>query len=108
MQLDEQPSPAPAYGLTRDMRDCLLVIQELSAANNGVPPSYREIQAELGVASISRVFELVAALEQRGWLARRLAAGRSLRVLRSLPMPQEYALDLTVAGRTAACRAVGS
>lgn len=75
------------YGLTRGMRDCLLVIQELSAA--GVAPNYDEIARELDVRSKGTVHRLVAALVARGHLAKLDRRSRSLSVLRPIAMPEE-------------------
>jgi SOS-response transcriptional repressor LexA len=77
----------PPVGLTALQRDCLLVIEELTAAANGVAPSFDEIAWELGFSTKSAVARLVAALEARGWLARRRCSSRSLVVLHPLPLP---------------------
>lgn len=75
------------YGLTRNQRDCLLVIQELSGG--GVPPSLDEIAHELGFASRGQVHILLVALRDRGHIAWLPRQARSTTVLRPIPMPEE-------------------
>lgn len=75
-------------GLTRLQRDCFWVIEELTATT-GFCPSFREIQHELGLASISEVARLVAALETRDWISRRPGHARSLIMTGFLPLPAE-------------------
>lgn len=87
------------YGMTPLMRDCLLVIQELSA--DGVPPSYTEIARELDLKSKSGVHRLVSSLTSRGHLARLPHRRRSLAVRVPLPMPPDAPIELTAAGAKA-------
>lgn len=74
-------------GITRNMLDCMRVIQELSAG--GVPPSFGEIASELGLKSKASVASVVADLVDRGYLARRPGQARSLSVLVPVPMAEE-------------------
>lgn len=90
------PDARMACGLTPLMRDCLLVIDELSEAN-GFSPSFREIGRELGL-SLSEVARVIASLEVRGHLARRPGHARTLTVLRSIPRPDEPEIELTASG----------
>lgn len=76
-------------GLTRGMRFCLLIIQELIDASGGVSPSYAEIQRELCVSSKETVFRLIGCLIERGYLTRIRGRHRSLAVLRRVEMPEE-------------------
>lgn len=70
-------------GITRQMADCLTVIDEMTV--DGVPPSYAEIQAALGVSSKSRVFLLVRALEDRGHIRRIPDRARSIEIIHRAP-----------------------
>jgi SOS-response transcriptional repressor LexA len=75
-------------GLTRQQRDCFLVIQELR--DRHVAPTYDAILHELDLASRGKVARLVAALEERGWLRRVRAGGRlRLELLGAIAMPEE-------------------
>ncbi|MBF6560512.1 MAG: hypothetical protein IVW56_09495 [Candidatus Binataceae bacterium] len=100
--MSADPAEARVYGFTRGtMRDCLMVIEELTAAN-GISPSFAEIRRELDLASMSQVARLIAALEFRGHLARRPGRARTLTVLRSIPLPEEPEIELTASGWLAA------
>jgi SOS-response transcriptional repressor LexA len=76
-------------GLTRMMRAALLVVQEMSDAAGGVPPTYREIAAELELESKSGVVRLVTALVERGYLVRLRGRARSLSIRQRIPVPEE-------------------
>ena len=110
---------APIYGLTPAMADCARVIAALTDFE-GNSPSYEEIAAELCVCNKSRVYTLVQALIERGWIETRdpdLASAkwalyfnpprafpipaphRGLKLTRS-PPPFDYsAIAITEAGR---------
>lgn len=75
-------------GLTPRQRDCLLIIQELTDKAGGVSPSYSEIQAELGLASKSRVFDLIKALAMRGYVRFLVGHARSITILQRV-LPSE-------------------
>ena len=83
----------PQFGLTTQMRDTLLVIQELSALD-GRAPSYREVCHEMGFASRSEIVRLVRSLRERGFIDYLPQRARSLVVLRPIPMPD----DLEIVG----------
>jgi SOS-response transcriptional repressor LexA len=97
-----------ARGLTREMRWCLLVIQELTDCAGGICPSYAEIQRELCASSRACVFRLVSCLEQRGYLARLPGRSRSLAILSRIEMPEEVEFvgafeDAALAAQLGAC-----
>lgn len=75
-------------GLTRRMRETLLVIQEL-AALDGVSPSFREIRHELDISGTGDLVRTVNALQERGYVTRRRARARSILVLQPIAMPEE-------------------
>ncbi|HZS84414.1 MAG TPA: hypothetical protein VFA50_16180 [Stellaceae bacterium] len=75
------------YGLTRQMRDCLLIIQEFHDAL-GRSPTYVEIAHELELASKSSINRLMTSLEERGYVSRSPARG-TITVLKLIPMPEE-------------------
>ena len=58
-------------GLTLRQAQCLDAIKAHIAAH-WIAPSYRELQAALGLASLSGVHRLLAGLEERGHIRRRL------------------------------------
>jgi SOS-response transcriptional repressor LexA len=84
---------AEPVGLTRTQRDVLLVIQELIDLD-GRPPSYAEIQHELGLASKGPVAGCVARLVERGWLEKADHHRRSIVIKRRLPLPEEFVFVL--------------
>lgn len=51
-------------------------------AGHGVPPTVREMQAQLGLASPSGPSRLLDALERQGLIARERGKGRNLRLTR--------------------------
>ena len=76
-----------AYGLTGRQREALLVLQELAAS--GRPPSLAELQDELEFGSRSGVHLVLCRLRDRGWIDWLPGRARSIRVLRTLPPPDE-------------------
>ncbi len=84
-----ESSPGLTYGLTRMQRHCLLIIQELTDEQGGVPPSYEEIRLELDLQSRSGVVVLVDALERRGYVSRIRGNPRSLTILKRIDMPED-------------------
>ncbi len=54
--------------MTPTPRECLDALKRLTV--DGVPPSYDELAVELGLASKSRITELLSALEAQGYIAR--------------------------------------
>ncbi len=77
------------YGLTRMQRYCLLVIQELTDAQGGVPPSCEEIRNEMDLSSKSGVVALVDGLDRRGYISRIKASGRSITILQRIDLPED-------------------
>ncbi|KKL11187.1 hypothetical protein LCGC14_2548310 [marine sediment metagenome] len=59
---------APIYGLTPAQADCARVIHALTDFE-GKSPSYDEISDEMCIYSKGRVWILVQALIERGWIA---------------------------------------
>jgi SOS-response transcriptional repressor LexA len=51
-------------GLTQAQANCLAALKKLTV--DGVPPSYEELQAELGLRNRSNVARLMVALRDRG------------------------------------------
>ena len=68
------------HGLTPRQAECLAVIERLTDAA-GVPPSYAELAAELGLRNRSNAFQLVQKLIERGHLSALGRRGRSLVVI---------------------------
>ncbi len=77
----------PVYSLTPRQLQAMQVIQELTDASGGTPPTYLQIAAELELASKSGVNRPVNGLHGRGYLSRLPNQGRSLTILRRVPMP---------------------
>lgn len=77
------------HGLTRNMRDCLLIIQELTAASGGVAPSLEEIRVEMDMPGRTTVHQTVKRLRERGYVDHIPHASRSLRVLVPIAAPVE-------------------
>lgn len=73
-------------GLTRRQLEVLNIIDRQSRQNNGVPPSYEEIRALLGVRSKSVVARSVRALEARAYIQFAKGHARSIEIIR---MPGE-------------------
>lgn len=88
-------------GLTPAQLAAARVIHELTEAGGGVGPSYREIAAELDLASTGSAHRLVTALRDRGWLTSREGSARSIRLLRVPPPCEETEVAVTEAGRSA-------
>lgn len=66
-------------GLTPRERDCLDAIKRLT--RDGVPPTFEELKADMGVRSKSNIHRLVHGLRKRGAIAMRSETARSIRVL---------------------------
>jgi repressor LexA len=60
----------------------ILELIEAGLAENGIPPSYRELAVAANLATPSRVLKLIEALEERGFLRRTPRTARSIEVLR--------------------------
>jgi repressor LexA len=71
-------------GVTRHQRDLLEFIISYTAENNGVPPTIREMRDWSGLASMSGVYRLVSALEERGLIRRLPNRARSIVVVGAL------------------------
>lgn len=67
--------------LTTKQKECLNLINS-RIERDGVPPSYVEMMADLGLASKSGVHRLVTALERRGFIERIPSNARAIKVLR--------------------------
>ena len=78
-RLDGEPEPK-ALGLSKRQRDCLTLIERLSA--NGVAPSLGELTAVMGYASRSATHRLLTCLRERGYVTWRPGSARSLTLLR--------------------------
>lgn len=82
------PPAAPAFGLTPRMRELLIYLSERERC-----PSYDEMRRAMGLASNERIFHMLNALEERGYIRRQRsrrgqrAKPRSIRVIRPLARP---------------------
>jgi hypothetical protein len=65
-------------GLTKRMVETVNFIRKYAAENDGVSPSYAEIQTALGLKSRSSVNRLIVAIERRGALKRGPGIGRNV------------------------------
>lgn len=65
-----------AYGLTEQQGKLLAFIKDRLA--NGVPPSFDEMKAHMGLKSKSGIHRLVAALEERGCIVRLAGRARAI------------------------------
>ena len=81
--------------LTRKQLELLLFINE-RVKEEGVPPSFEEMKDALNLQSKSGVHRLIVALEERGFLKRRVPA------LDGLELLEIQDLDIGVAGATLA------
>jgi SOS-response transcriptional repressor LexA len=68
-------------GMTAKQRDLLAFIRFFTAENDGVPPTYREMQDHMGVASMSGLHRLVSGLEERGFIRKLEHRARSIVVV---------------------------
>lgn len=68
-------------GLTATQQRCVQFIENFSA-EHGSSPSYREIGAAVGLASVSGVYSLIERLEERGAITKLPGQARSLLVCR--------------------------
>jgi SOS-response transcriptional repressor LexA len=64
-------------GLTKRQADALAIIRDFHR-KHGFTPSFDEIRKELGLASKSRVFDIVNGLEKRGYITRLHGHARSI------------------------------
>lgn len=65
------------FGLTKRQAELLKFIREYHA-RHGMTPTYREMLAALGLASLSGIHRIVSGLEERGHIRRLPAHGRSI------------------------------
>jgi repressor LexA len=72
----------PVQDLTRRQRQVLAALRRLHE-RDGVPPTLREIGAEVGLASASSVIAHVRVLEERGLAERAPGCPRTLRATRA-------------------------
>lgn len=83
---------AERHGITKRHLDLLEYVRQY-IEDHGYSPSYEEIAAALGFHSKSRVYYIVKALVQRGYLIHTSCA-RSLAIpLRSQDSPRTYKLE---------------
>jgi len=68
--------------MTHHERNLLYFIQEYVAAHDGIPPTVREMQTHLGLASPSGVSRLIDSLERQRLVARERHCARSIRLTR--------------------------
>jgi len=87
-------------GLTARQRETLDWVMEFSR-NHGMPPTVREIGHAFGIKS-SSVFDLLTALERKGYLRRRNRGARSLIVTGSDRRSGIPSADVPIVGRIAA------
>lgn len=80
-------------GLTKRQSDLLEFIRSYVRENGGVPPSYDEMKAGLGLASKSGIARLMDALEERGLIRRLYHRARSLELMDE-PLPGRRVGDL--------------
>ena len=79
-EIARQMAPIRAVGLTSRQRDLFDFIRSYST-EHGVSPSYDEMWDAIGLASKSRVHDLVVALEERGFIRRLPNRVRSIAIL---------------------------
>lgn len=70
--------------LTRKQRELLQFIRVYSGKNDGVAPSFDEMQHALGLKSKSGVHRLITGLEERGHIRRMPHRARALEVVSEL------------------------
>lgn len=70
-----------SVSLTRKQHDLLTFIKSYVAENNGVVPSFEEMQRALGLASKSGIHRLMDALEARGHIKRSRYRRRALELV---------------------------
>jgi repressor LexA len=66
-------------GMTRRQYDLLTFLTE--RGGQGIPPSFDEMRAALGLRSKSGIFRLINALEERGYIRRLQNRARAIEVL---------------------------
>lgn len=71
-------------GLTARQRDALVFIQKYTAENEGISPSFDDIQTALGLGSKSGVHRIVTALEERGRIRRLPNRARAIEIIRGV------------------------
>ncbi len=74
--------------LTRRQKQALLCIKDY-IDQHGIPPSYDEIQHEMGLKSKASIYQLINALEERKFIKRMRHKARALEILR-LPTGHGY------------------
>ncbi len=67
--------------LTRKQKELLLLIRD-RLASDGVPPSFDEMKAALGLRSKSGIHRLITGLEERGFIKRLPHRARALEIVR--------------------------
>lgn len=80
--------------MTRVQRKVMLYIQEYVDASGGVPPSYNEICAHIGITSRSGAHRIVHALSQRGYIRTIPCRARAVEILKRVePRYAAYVFD---------------
>ncbi|MCH7936633.1 MAG: hypothetical protein IH994_06030 [Proteobacteria bacterium] len=78
--------------MTPSQKDCLEIIRGF-IAEHGFSPSIREIGAGLNETSTQRVFDLVAALDDQGFITRRPGKARSIEIVEPIMEKMRGALE---------------
>lgn len=78
--LKRHRSNVSAYGLTVRQREVLDFIENYAKEHNGLTPTYEEICVGAGIDSKGRVYRIVEALDQRGYIVRMFNRPRSIRL----------------------------
>lgn len=64
----------------------MLVLQRRLSSFPGVSPSYDELRKDMGLKSRSGIAKIVKSLEDKGWIAKKGRASRSLVVLHEIEL----------------------
>lgn len=73
----------PTGGLTARQREAFAFIAKHIAENEGVPPSYDEIAAGLGLRGKSNISRIITCLEERGFIKTTIGRARSIEIVRA-------------------------
>jgi DNA-binding MarR family transcriptional regulator len=82
-------------GLTLRQRDALLALQEI--VDTGQRPTFALLRDELGLAHRSGAVFMIKGLIDRGYVKR--DATGAIVILQRLPVPEDFAVEITYAGR---------
>jgi len=70
-----------AMSLTHAQANLLAFIERYQAENNGVSPSFDEMQQELGLRGRGAVHRLLVKLEERGRIRREFGCARAIEII---------------------------